>query len=328
MHNQAEEATVVAHQNLTHQSGIILPPFTGSSVEQWLKLCNFAFNAYSVNNIDQKCYLVLLALPMELQCELANLIVDAPNVEDKFELLSDNLIKLTYVPESTRMKSLLNHTSMGDKTPSEYLRHLRQVAGTSQDKDSPLLRTIFSEEVFSFIRTVVAHMTVQSLDCLAETADNIHLAIRSDANLNHLTANFDPNDPSLSGLHLQSQQKHASPLLPNSDLATSIHSLQLDVKKYMAQSQANQDSLRELNKMLRTLSAAIVQLQQQITTLQLQMTCNPVRNNGYPSRSSSRPSTNDPSMCYYHARFGNQSLRCRKPCSWVSETRSNDSGNQ
>lgn len=327
MDNQTAAA---ATKNYTHMSGISLPPFTGSSVGQWLKLCTLAFNAYAVTDVDQKCYLLLSALPPNLQSDLTNIMVDNPNVEEKFELLRDNLIKLTDVPESTRIKSLLNHTPMGDRTPSEYLRHLRHVAGTSQDKDSPLLRSIFLERIPSFMRAIIAHMTDQSLDYLAETADKIHLAIGSEASLNHLPSKLDPSAPSFYDSRLQPQQLASSPL-PTSDLATSIHSLQLDVKTQLAQTQAAQDSVRELAKTLNTLThnftAAVAQLQQQITTLQLQVSDNSARNNGYRARSPSRPRINNSGMCYYHAKFGKNAMRCDKPCSWVSESRTNDSGN-
>jgi hypothetical protein len=258
--------------------------------------------------------------------------VDDPNVDGKFELLRDNLIKLTDVPESTRIKSLLNHTPMGDRTPSEYLRHLRNVAGTSQDKDSPLLRSIFLERIPSFMRAIIAHMTDQSLDYLADTADKIHVAIGNESNAN-VSQKLDPTAPPyIASSHQQQQQLRAPQALNCSDIITSINTLQIDLKHNVAQSQVAAESLREMSKALNTLThtftTAITQLQQQVTTLQIQLSSNSGHNNNYRSRSTSKPRGNDSSLCYYHKNFGKKANRCQQPCNWVSEARNNQAGNE
>jgi hypothetical protein len=85
--------------------------------------------------------------------------------------------------------------------------------------------------------------------------------------------------------------------LPSTKIITSINALQIEVKINIAQSQAAAESLRELSKMLDTLThtftAAITQLQQQVTTLQIQMSGNFGHNNSYRSRSTSIPRRND-----------------------------------
>jgi hypothetical protein len=83
---------------------------------------------------------------------------------------------------------------MGDRTPFEYLRHIRNIAGTSQDKDSLLLKSIFLERIPSFMRAIIAHMTDQSLDYLADTADKIHNAIGNESNLS-VSQKLDPTAP-------------------------------------------------------------------------------------------------------------------------------------
>ena len=323
-------ATADIAKNSAQLSTISLPPFTPASVAQWIKLCNYAFNAYGINDVDQKCYMLLTALPSNLQCDLTNLMVDEPNVEGKFELLRDNLIKLTDVPESTRIKSLLNQTSMGDRTPSEFLRHLRNVAGTSQDKDSPLLRSLFLDRIPSFMRAIIAHMTDQSLDYLADTADKIHIAIGSGTGVGSELSPTAP--PFATPCPRQQQQLRAQQPLPSTEIITSINALQVDIKNNMAQSQAAADSLRDLSKTLNTLTytftAAITQQQQQVTTLQIQMSGNSARNNSYRARSTSRPRGNDSSLCYFHKTFGKKAIRCQQPCSWVNESRNNNSGNE
>jgi hypothetical protein len=177
-------------------------------------------------------------------------------------------------------------------------------------------------------------MTDQSLDYLADTADKIHVAIGNESNIT-VSQKLDPTAPPYIApshqLPLQ-QQPRAPQALPSSEIITSINALQTDLKHNMAQSQVAAESLREMSKALNTLTqtftTAITQLQQQVTTLQIQMSGNSGHNNSYRSRSASKPRGNDSSLCYYHNNFGRKANRCQQPCTWVSETRNNQSGNE
>ncbi|GBP35667.1 hypothetical protein EVAR_74992_1 [Eumeta japonica] len=71
-----------------------------------------------------------------------------------------------------KLKQLLMHEELGDRKPSQFLRHLQGLAGPDISKD--LLITIWTSRLPQNIQTVIAGQTAPTLELLAHLADRVH----------------------------------------------------------------------------------------------------------------------------------------------------------
>ncbi|XP_077277502.1 uncharacterized protein LOC143905786 [Temnothorax americanus] len=73
-------------------------------------------------------------------------------------------------PKSTRQ--LLEHEELGDRRPTQFLRHLRTLAG--ENIPDSLLRTLWLGRLPTTMQTVLATRAEDPLNSVAEQADRIH----------------------------------------------------------------------------------------------------------------------------------------------------------
>ncbi|GBP36809.1 hypothetical protein EVAR_26816_1 [Eumeta japonica] len=71
-----------------------------------------------------------------------------------------------------KLKQLLMHEELGDRKPSQFLRHLQGLAGPDISND--LLITIWTSRLPQNIQTVIAGQTAPTLELLADLADRVH----------------------------------------------------------------------------------------------------------------------------------------------------------
>nr|XP_050040351.1 uncharacterized protein LOC126537200 [Dermacentor andersoni] len=77
-------------------------------------------------------------------------------------------------PESQRLQQLLHEANLGDRTPSQLLRHMQQSLGSKVDGlDSLLLREIFLQKIPPNVRMVMTASNENDLSKLAELADKL-----------------------------------------------------------------------------------------------------------------------------------------------------------
>ena len=103
--------------------------------------------------------------------EVEDVITDPPS-EQKYEKLKTELIKRLSASREKRVKQLLMHEELGDRKPSQFLRHLQTLAGPAVPKD--FLRTLWSSRLPHNIQTVIATQTDSSLEAVADLADKVH----------------------------------------------------------------------------------------------------------------------------------------------------------
>ncbi|GBP34514.1 hypothetical protein EVAR_29911_1 [Eumeta japonica] len=70
-----------------------------------------------------------------------------------------------------KLKQLLMHEELGDRKPSQFLRHLQGLAGPDISND--LLITIWTSRLPQNIQTVIAGQTAPTLELLADLADRV-----------------------------------------------------------------------------------------------------------------------------------------------------------
>ncbi|CAK9821235.1 hypothetical protein ANTRET_LOCUS1 [Anthophora retusa] len=98
-------------------------------------------------------------------------------VEGQFALngITQDSTKFFYVMsqlDNRYAQELLEHEEIGDRTPSQFLRHLRNLAGTAVPDE--FLRTLWLNRLPTAMRAILATQTDTPLNKTAELADKIN----------------------------------------------------------------------------------------------------------------------------------------------------------
>lgn len=151
--------------------GVKMPPFWPEEPALWFAQVESQFVLSRITTDDTKfCYLVS-QLEHQYASEVKD-IITYPPATNKYEKLKSELIKRLSASKEKRVKQLLMHEELGDRKPSQFLRHLEGLAGPAVPKD--FLATLWSSRLPQTIQTVIASQIDLPLEKLAELADKVH----------------------------------------------------------------------------------------------------------------------------------------------------------
>ena len=316
-----------SRNKLANMANIKLPPFNAENTHHYLRMVDQAFKIYSISEDQDKAFLLITSLPFHLQTELSHTL--ETQSENKFELIKNALIEKTTIPERERMHKLLHEAVMGDRKPSAFLRHLRELAG-NDSPDGGLIRSIFLERLPNRIVVIIAPKSDQDLDSIAEFADRIYAHMDNSTSfsdrsyINNISATNDAFSPNVNS--------------PNDFSATinlltdKVNRLSMD-RNVKQENQSVAEAINRLNTQITALNtnftSALSNLSSQISNLQSSLNTNERH-----SRSTSRnnynrntiPENQNNGICYYHRRFKHDAKYCTKPCSW-KDSQPSTSGN-
>ncbi|XP_037573945.1 uncharacterized protein LOC119456289 [Dermacentor silvarum] len=135
-----------------------LPPFWTADPELWFLQVESQFTARRITADQTKYHHVVGSLPPTTASEVRDLLVAPPAVNAYTTL--------------KRLQQLLHGAELGDRTPSQLLRHMQQLLGTTTtDVDSRLLRELFLQWLPINVWMVLASAADKQLSQLAELAD-------------------------------------------------------------------------------------------------------------------------------------------------------------
>ncbi|KAJ8914416.1 hypothetical protein NQ315_017510 [Exocentrus adspersus] len=126
--------------------------------------------AWGVTSEEQKFSYVSQALDPRVAVEVREIIVNTP-AENAYKTLKTQLVKRLNTFQEQKTRRLLEMEEMGDRKPSQFLRHLQTLAGTTVS-DS-MLRTLWFSRLPSSMQTMLAAQQDLSLERLADLADSI-----------------------------------------------------------------------------------------------------------------------------------------------------------
>ena len=98
-----------------------------------------------------------------------------PPADNPFDVLKEQLIKRTTLSEQRKLQQLFSSEDLGDRKPSQFLRHLQQLLGERASTiDVTFLRELFIQCLPSSVRMVLASTPdAVSLENLTELADKV-----------------------------------------------------------------------------------------------------------------------------------------------------------
>ncbi|KAK4874343.1 hypothetical protein RN001_013703 [Aquatica leii] len=170
----AEEAEVVQVAPTTQIAAttVTLPPFWGNKVELWFVMAEAKFNLASpkITREETKFYHVISVLPPEIAGEVSDIITEPPG-DKPYTNLKKAIIARTSLTETQKLKQLLVGQELGDRKPSQLLRHMKSLVNT-QAIDEKIIKELFLQQMPVSIQPILVSLTL-GLEQLAEVADKI-----------------------------------------------------------------------------------------------------------------------------------------------------------
>lgn len=137
----------------------------------WFNQIEAQFVLNGVTADHTKFYYIMFQLEPKYALEVQDIFVNPPET-DKYETLKKELIQRLSTSQTQRVRQLLEQEELGDRTPSQFLRHMRSLAGATVSDD--FLRTLWSGRLPAMTRAIVIGQADLPLNKLAEIADQIH----------------------------------------------------------------------------------------------------------------------------------------------------------
>ncbi|XP_062533095.1 uncharacterized protein LOC134201858 [Bombyx mori] len=177
----SKKQVVSAEQNRgdvpeTYRVGVRIPPFYAEKPSLWFSQMEAQFALANIKTDETKFYYVTGNLDPQFASEVEDIICYPPT-EEKYEKLKTELIKRLSASREKKVKQLLMHEELGDRKPSQFYRHLLNLAGPGVPEE--FLRTIWTSRLPNSTQAIIASQTKADMDELTELADRVHDVVGS-----------------------------------------------------------------------------------------------------------------------------------------------------
>ncbi|XP_046621089.1 uncharacterized protein LOC124305557 [Neodiprion virginianus] len=174
-----------------HKVALKLPPFNPLDLQLWFCMADLAFNASAIVLESTKFGHILALLDPKHAQEVRDIILQPPT-ENPYTTLKNELIKRMGSSQEVKTRQLLEHQEIGDRKPSQYLRHLRDLAGT--EFPSNVIRQLWLQGLPTQVQAVLATQKNAELNDVADLADSVMEAIRGTSLGRNIAAVQQPNE--------------------------------------------------------------------------------------------------------------------------------------
>ncbi|XP_013163407.1 PREDICTED: uncharacterized protein LOC106114667, partial [Papilio xuthus] len=218
--DEFQEARILQNEPSAHvcKVGIRIPPFWPEEPEIWFAQVEGQFSIAGITSDSTKFNYAIGQLGNLYSKEVKDLIINPPST-NKFEKLKTELIKRLTASKEKKLTQLLMHEEMGDRKPSQFLRHLESLGGSQISTD--FLKTVWVSRLPTGIQTVLAGQTSTTIEEMADIADRINDLV--------------PSTPQVASTSRQSE---------NVDLAKEIAALRKEVQQLALRQRSGRSSSR------------------------------------------------------------------------------------
>ena len=150
--------------------GIRVSPFWPEKPAMWFTQLKGQFALLSITQDATKFYYVISHLENKYAAELEDVITNPPPT-GRYEKIKAELIRRPSLSEEQRIRQLLMHEEMGDRRPTQFLRHLWTLA--SPPVPSDFLRTLWTNRLPPNIQAIIVTQGEGALDDVTQLADKI-----------------------------------------------------------------------------------------------------------------------------------------------------------
>jgi DNA primase len=148
-----------------------LPPFWAERPSLWFSQVDSQFAISGITSEETKFNYVVAQLDTRYAAEVEDIITTPPPTE-RYKHLRTKLVERLSISEEQRVRQLINEEELGDRKPSQFLRHLRSLAGTTTLQDN-ILRQLWLRRLPSHAQAILTAQSELPLEKVAELADKI-----------------------------------------------------------------------------------------------------------------------------------------------------------
>lgn len=168
---QGENSGTSARSRGVERVGVRIPPFWPERPAVWFAQLEGQFILSNITVDSTKFYMVAANLDPSIASEVDDIIVSPP-ATGMYEKLKTEVIKRLSVSQQRKTLQLLTHEELGDRKPSQFLRHLRNLAGPKVHEE--FLREMWTSKLPANLQTIVISQAECTLDAVADLADRVH----------------------------------------------------------------------------------------------------------------------------------------------------------
>lgn len=261
-----------------------LPSFWPQNPQVWFLQVECQFALAGITGQTTKYRHVVSVLPQDVAAQLVDVLA-APPAQNPYDALQAAILDRTTASERQRLQQLLTTEELGDRRPSQLLRHMQSLLGErAQSFDASLLKELFLQRLPANVQMILATATSLPLPELAAHADKI--------------------------MEVSSPHVAAIPAAVPLQAASAPH----------APAPNGGDSLVQFRENFNRLSAMVVSALQTPRARPRRRSSQRFRSpgNGPSPRSPghARDDSPAPGLCRYHRRFGAAARHCILPCTW------------
>lgn len=260
---------------ITAPASVRLPTFIQSDPELWFVLAEQTFIAQHITSDRVQYASVVLALNTRQLNEVRDVCMQQEN-PCSYTRLKTEMLKRFGETQLARIRRLLELEQIGDRRPSQFLRHLRGLAGAAIPDDT--LRAMWLGRLPAHIRHILVVQEDAKLDRLADLADAV--------------------------------LEHASPL--STPTVSNIAHTPAPVD---AMQQRTPSTIDPRDELIATLREELTQLRLQRPRYRGRSTSR-ARPRAYSQARQRTPSRGRPGQCWYHATFREKARKCTPPCNF------------
>ncbi|XP_044745200.1 uncharacterized protein LOC123307062 [Coccinella septempunctata] len=153
-----------------------MPEFVAADPELWFAMAAGSFLCSGVTQDRTKFGYIVGALPAKFAAEVKDIIMNPPT-DGAYEKLKMELVRRLSASQEEKTRRLLEREEMGDRKPSQFLRHLQGLA----DRTVPdaLMKSLWMSRLPKCVQVSLAIIKDTNLEDLATHADNIMEASRT-----------------------------------------------------------------------------------------------------------------------------------------------------
>lgn len=150
--------------------GVRVPPFYPEMPALWFSQLESQFALAGITTDSTRYHYAVGHLDPVHAAEIED-IITAPPASNKYEILKAELIKRLSASRERKVRQLLTHEELGDRKPSQFLRHLRHLAGPGVPEE--FLKTIWIGRLPTATQSIIASQSKAPLEEVAELADRL-----------------------------------------------------------------------------------------------------------------------------------------------------------
>ena len=154
-----------------------LPPFSLDDPEVFFALAEVNFEAAGITGDTTKFIHVISALDSTTRNKVREILLNLP-AANRYDTLKGALISRLVATQQQKTRQLLEAELPGTRTPSEYLRHLQNLAGNTAS--ATIIKTLWLSRLPTQTQTILATQTEANLNKLATLADAIADTVKPD----------------------------------------------------------------------------------------------------------------------------------------------------